>query len=270
MVPTLHYAAKNNTLKDIPKHLFTEEALTQFDDNGSTVWHIAAANNTLQHIPTHLFTVEAFNQMNKYGSSVWDFANNKHSLIDVIEHQLPKVFFDKTLLFHDAAVFGKLKYINLDFFTHEAMNKKDKDGKNVLSKAATWNRLTEIPKHLITKDLVGDVQEYSVDDRNYITHVLAMPNRLTDFIKENTSLERAIELRDTRLVLDEASRHSLIFKFRGIKDSIILNKKGAFLNNEKFDTLHETVAFIENTYPNIEQSIPVPYTPSLKVEQFNL
>lgn len=56
----LHEKAEYGTLKDV-KNL-TTETLNLVADLGNTVWHIAAQYGTLNDIPRHLFTGDALAQ----------------------------------------------------------------------------------------------------------------------------------------------------------------------------------------------------------------
>lgn len=81
-----HVAALYNTLKDIPKNLFTIKALSQIDADKRTVWHLAAQRGALNTIPKNLFTSEALAQVDKFGSTVWENLIEKNSLPDIPLH----------------------------------------------------------------------------------------------------------------------------------------------------------------------------------------
>lgn len=70
-----HVAARHGALKSIPKHLITEETLSQPDKEGYTVWHIAALCNTIKAMPIHLFTEKVLKSKTNQGSTVWEITS---------------------------------------------------------------------------------------------------------------------------------------------------------------------------------------------------
>ena len=44
----------------------TTEMLNEYDSEGLTVWHVAAKHGTLKYIPKHYFTENAMNQQDLY------------------------------------------------------------------------------------------------------------------------------------------------------------------------------------------------------------
>ena len=112
---------------------------------------------------------------------------------------------------------------------------------------------------------------FKEDDVLYINDVLEQRanNSLKDFITNHPNLENDILLRDPRLKLIDVKDNNVIFSFEGIKDDIILNKDGAFIENVNHEMLSNAVQFIEANYGNIEQSISLPKN-SLTEEQFVL
>lgn len=259
---TLHEKAKFS-LKD---EFLTTELLNESDENNNTVWHFAAQHNTLKDIPIHLFTEDDFNQKSVFGYTVWDIANNRQSLLNI--EKLPKVFYEKTFLFHHAAATNKLKYVPLSYFTHEALNRKDKEGLSVWRRASENGTLEDIPKHLITADLLelfedGQPVISRSIDRDYINHVLTMPDRLMKLFKKFPRLEKEVEFRDERLILDDVRGNRAIFKVCSEWNEpvvVVLWERGVSVTSypENHKTLNQAVSFIEKTYHHVEQSISLP------------
>ena len=131
-----------------------------------------------------------------------------------------------------------LKNIPQELFTEESLNYKNTEGETV------WHVAAE-----------------------YINKVLQERLNYNIFIAKHPELERDIEFRDTRLVVKEAIEDRLIFKFNEIAADVILNKEGAFLNNNNYKTIANVVTFIEDKYENKELKLP---NNTLKVEQFVL
>lgn len=101
-----HVAAHYGTLKDIPEHLFTEEAFNQRDAMGHTVWHIAAYSKTLKTIPSKIFSHNALNQVTSDGNSVWHQVAVSNTLDHLPSHLITADLFQMTnkkgdLLFND-------------------------------------------------------------------------------------------------------------------------------------------------------------------------
>lgn len=275
-----HIAAKNGCIKDIPQHLFTEESISKIDSVGQTVLHIAAIYGNLKFIPTSFFTNDALNLKNSFSKTVWHVAA-EHGMEDIPQH----LFTEEALaqkddqgntVWHIAAEENTLNIIPHHLFTGKTLSRRNKNGETVLYLTAGCNTLKDIPIHLITSHLLDmkKIEDASplfvLYDRQYIKHVLEIPELLNKFIIANPALERAIELRDPRLVLTDIEDNELNFKFDSIKDRIILSNEGAFLKNEKFNDLNDVVRFIEKSYPNIEQNLVLPHNNNFPVEEFLL
>ena len=67
-----HWAALEGTLKDIPKHLFTNDDLAKESNSGISAWRLAAIYNTLYQIPLRLITNKLLGMKNSKGSNVFN------------------------------------------------------------------------------------------------------------------------------------------------------------------------------------------------------
>ena len=244
-----HLAARYNTLKDIPQHLFSDAVAGIRDMWNSSLFHAAAVHGSLNAIPEHLFTDEVLNQKDYYGNTIWHIVA-KHDTLNVIPEHL---------------------------FTEKALSKKNNFGETPWEYIAKNKTISQIPQHLINKSLLKMKNEdndllFTGDDVFYINNVITerLNNSFTDFIANNPSLERAIEFADPRLKLIEASNNALIFKFDGINTKLTLNKDGAFIKKVNHSTLCKAVSFIEKTYPNIEQSLVLPSSHNTNIGDLSL
>ena len=119
---------------------------------------------------------------------------------------------------------------------------------------------------------------FNIEDAKYIKMIILrkankikrLNGRLNTFIKQNPTLERDMIHRDPRLKLIDVKDSNVIFNFEGVKDEIILNKEGVFINDKNHNTLSNAVLFIENNYENVEQSIVIHVNNALTVERFVL
>lgn len=277
-----HIAANLETLKDIPRHLFTKDVMNQKNDHGHTVWDLAVENE-LSGIPEHLFTKKVLTEETVRRGSIFMHAAAKYSTLNAIpqhlfsEKILNKKNSDGQTVWHVAAKYGTLNVIPKHLFTSTALIKLDNSGESVWQYIATNELIAEVPLRLITKDLLDmkDNREnilFCNIDKAYINNVITerLNNSFTDFITNNPELEKDIVHRDPRLILEEASRNELVFRFTGIEDKVILAKDGVFLNNENYKTLNTAVLFMENNYENIEKSISLPVNDALYVGKFVL
>ena len=237
----LHIAALKNNLGTLPKHLFTKEALALKTKWGTTVWHIAAGYGTLKDIPKHLFTKEALNQENDRGRTVWEVAIESSTLKDVPAHLI----------------------------TNEVLSQKNKISMTLWQIIGALKKLALVPQHLITSNLLNMKCFSGTTNKNYINNVLELPSKLNNFIEQNPELELSIIHRDSRLILRNVKENKLVFEFVGIKDSVILNKNGVLMNDKAHKNLHEAVLFIEENYPDIEQSMILP-AKSIELKSFVL
>lgn len=256
-----HLAARHNTLKDIPQHIFEDrfikQALNQTNESENTVWHYAAMFNSLNAIPKRLFTTEVFNQINKF--------QNSNSVL------------------HLAAVHNSLKDIPKHIFSKMALYQKEHDGRTVWELASAYDTLKTIPRHLITKDILS-VLRHDGDllfdpllnkvNTDYVNSVISERDaKFDDFIANHPQQAKELVHRDPRLALSEIKNNILFFSFDGLdyfEERIVLNDKGVFLKNRNHESLKNVVTFIENNYPNIEKSIVLPKIDNSKVEDFYL
>lgn len=121
---------------------------------------------------------------------------------------------------------------------------------------------------------------FNEKDLSYRNKTLLNNKNLGEFITVNPELTKDIELTRNRnpdsvknaprLTVNKIKYNSVCFNFKGIEDMVILNKDGAFINGENHKTLNEAVGFIEENYPNIEQSLEIPHQQTLNIEPFIL
>lgn len=241
----MHIAAISDSFEDI--HLITEEALMQKDIQGSSPLHFAAYHNTLSTIPKHLLTHQTIGVENNDG---------------------------KTVL-HVAAGNSCLKDIPKKLLTVEALNKKDNGGNTV------WHYLNEqikdIPQDLITEELL-DLKIFTETNKNHIKNVITTRlNRINKikeglkvFIAENKPIAKDLIHLDPRLIVTKANKDTVHLKLEGAKEKIIFSKEGVFIGKENHESLNKAVLFIEKANLNIEQSIILPASDSLKIGDFVL
>lgn len=269
-----HHLAAHKLLKDIPKHLFTNEVLAKVNLDGNSVWHFAACNNGLKYIPIHLFTDEALSKVNDSGINIWYLAARCDGLKEIPVHLFNKDILNKQYkygdnIFHVAAEYGTLGDIPEELFSNDAIYIHNNKRYNVWHQCALHNTLQSMPIKFITKDLL-DMEVFGSANREYINHVLQMPDRLQDFISNNEHLAKDVEFRDLRLEVKDVFEDKVVFRFKGIKSEIILTQDGAFLNSENFNSLNHVVSFIQNTYSDVEQSFSFPQTENIEIAVFSL
>lgn len=307
-MPSLHTAIiEHGSLKDVPEHLFTEEALNYKDKIGRTVWHNAAICESLKYIPKLFFTEEALAQTDLLNRSVWYYfarhGKNDDLPVNLLtRNALTHVDKDLKTVLHSAAIGGTLKYFPQHFLTDDILNIKDRENCTFLHLAAIYKAFHFVPKHLLTEELLnqGDKTGNSVwdlvamneqikhvpqslitknllknklfgeDDKAYINKILLLPEKLDVFIKNHSHLEKDIIHRDPRFDLTDVGEHALHFKFDGIAENIVLMNAGVFINGKHYKALNHAGVFLENNYPDVEKSIVLPVNNSLTVEKFVL
>lgn len=274
----LHYAAASRVLKHVPSHLLTEKSLNVTGEKNRTVFHVAAKYNSLSQIPVHLLTSNSLYRRDDNGATVLHLAALKNSF----EKSLTTLKIEKKLttdsvaiwqdIFQNISQISSLNDIPEHLISQEAMNYTTKTRLTVWAFAANNKTLKHVPEHLINLHLLSmqtpDGNLFNDNDTKYIKSVVEA--RKLRFLERHPNLIKTLELADPRLKLTEVTEDSLVFNFSGIVDKVILNKDGAFLNIEKFDTLGHAVSFIENTYPGIEKSIFLPANNALQVKEFVL
>lgn len=273
-----HHAARVNSLRDIPIHFFTEEAMNKVvaggtANDGDTVWHVAAKNYSLEHIPKHLFTEEAMKEKNEKGETVWESAVKNKTLRAIPKHLFTEEVFNEedgmqNTLWHHAAGTRTLKDIPRRLFSAESLKRKNDAGYSALHYAAVHDTLRAIPKHLFTQNLIEGVS-FNKAQYEYINTTIETNNKLLEFMgKSSEKLAKEIEFRDERYILDKVDEENVYFQIQGIH--VIVNKEGVFLNNENHKTLSDAITFIEKTYPDIEQILHLPVNNTVPVGSFIL
>lgn len=252
------YAALGEELKEIPIELFSKEILNRKAESEKTILYVAAEHGTLKGIPEQFLNSEAFAQTNNSKRTVW----------------------------HEAACSDGIKDIPHHLFSEEALNLEDEDGVTVWELIAKKSQIKNVPLSLINNALLEMKKEerlfdedelnedgmlFDSEDSAYIKKVIS--NRLIElnaFIKTNPELENDIIYRDDRYKLIDVKDNTVCFGFEGIKDKIVLNKAGAFIDNINHKTLNNAVSVIEKAYPNLEQSIFLPKNEKINVNEFSL
>lgn len=268
-----HDAAITDTLKFIPKHLFSVESLNSTDEWGMTVWHTAAQHDSLKDIPKHLFSVDALNSEDRFERNVWCIAASYGSLKDI-----PKSLFTKDILFqkscgafflHTALLknISSFHCIPKKLLTYDVLSQTDDNGVSVWELLAVNKQLQQVPIPLINKELLQMTNKkgkpiFNKSNSKYITTV-------SEFIENNPVFAKDIEFHDPRLELLDIENNKYFFKFDGIEDKIILSIDGVSIANNTFETLTDTVLFIEKNYDNVEQSMSLPKN-TLKLDPFVL
>lgn len=264
-----HVAAEFGSLRHVPESLFTADVLHKTDKYGKTVLTVAAASE-LKYIPKHLFNKDILNKQGKYGNSIWHIAAQYNTLKEIPVHFLTSEALSQKktngdTVWHIAAEFGTLRDIPKSLFSTESLVQMGYSH-TVWELIAQYRLIKDVPEHLISKELF---ENFVPEDRAYIDNVVSNRlDRLNIFLKHNPSFFKDLEFKDPRLVFLEVNE-SLVFKFIGIDDKVILNKNGVAVGKKNLDSIKSAVSFIEQTYPHIEQSISLPNN-SLTVQSFVL
>ena len=242
--------------KSIPKHLFTAAILRKKSAGGDSLLHAAAALGTLDIIPQHLLTHALLNKRNKERDTVW----------------------------HEAAISGNLEQIPNDLFTQDALKLINKNGESVLecilNSYFAVDQIKKVPIHLIDNEIFelkarNGKQLLKLLNRSgaqYVKNAIFenLNRNYINFIHKNPSLEKGTEFRDPRLILHKATPDELVFTFTGINDMVTFSKSGAILNHKVFESLNQTVMFIQNTYFEIEHKLTLPRCYSCIIDNFLL
>ena len=152
---TLHEKAQTSLKGEV----LTTKLLKKENSLGESVWHLAALYGSIKDIPQHLFTEEAVNYIDGTGNTAWATAAECGTLGNIPE-MFPKILkqVNKNTLqgvFHLAARAGTLNKINPDFMTTEALSKPDYKGNTVWHLAAQRDGLGYIPKNLFTEEVLA-------------------------------------------------------------------------------------------------------------------
>ena len=242
----LHEKAEKS-FKDVDFSLITTEMLNKTNWTGNTAWHIAAMYRNLKEIPKELFTTESLTLKNRNGDTV----------------------------LHVAAQWETIKDIPYYLLSEELFNLKDNHNISVWDVISRDSRIKDIPLNLINNTLLemkdGKRNLFSSKSSAYIRKVISNRLELNTFIKANPNLEKAIEFRDSRLVLFEVKDNYVCFQFKSSKNQkIFLNTDGSVTLGEKLNSLHDAVLFIENKHPDIEKSLFLPNEENTKIQSFTL
>lgn len=215
-----HIAAGCNGLKDIPQHLFTKDVLKTNSPTSGKLIHRIAECWKLSDIPSHLLTEDILNLQDRWWRTVWHIAAQRSALRTLPRHLL----------------------------TEEILNTRDLHGESVFS-ISSYDALNDIPAHLITHYSIEKQKETVAQAMKLV--LIRNTRTYNIFVKDNPHLAKDLEFIDSRFKLLDVEEDRLSFCFNDL--TVVLNKDGAFLNNENHDTLNNVVTFIENTYPNIEK-----------------
>lgn len=177
--------------------------------------------------------------------------------------------------FHFAARFKKLNEIPIHLFTSEALDKKDVSGLSVWCYIATYGGIKHVPKHFVNSELLtltvaNKDSLFNKADTKYIIDVLNIDGRLNSFVRAHPALANDIQLRDPRLLVNDACDNNVVFLFDGTDVEVKLNRKGVFIHRVNHKTLSHAVSFIESSYESVEKSIPLSRCNSLAVGEFVL
>lgn len=148
-----HKAAKAGSFNEFSVDELTEGNLLMRDDEGNTVLHWAAAKGNLAQIPGHALTAHNLLLKNNHRATCLHLAALGGCLRDLPADILsPDNILDETNTgcncLHMAAIQGRLAEIPDRFFTHEALNMRNRDGQTPIEVADAGGHKDKVPEEL--------------------------------------------------------------------------------------------------------------------------
>ena len=148
-----HKAAKAGSFNEFSVDELTEGNLLMRDDEGNTVLHWAAAKGNLAQIPGHALTAHNLLLKNNHRATCLHLAALGGCLRDLPADILSSDnILDETNTgcncLHMAAIQGRLAEIPDRFFTHEALNMRNRDGQTPIEVADAGGHKDKVPEEL--------------------------------------------------------------------------------------------------------------------------